>query len=250
MEQIIPRMVNWIDQYALVLYGICALGVLICLRTIIVKRRERRRSIFKLEREAALARESQAFSMTFLFLGIILTITAVKFYMAPSLEAITPTSTPTPTWFLFTEPPTRAVTPTATPTPAPPTATRRPVIPAATPTPTAPPTATLPPAARCTNPGVCISYPAANMRIAGVIEVRGTATIDRFQFYKVEYGIGENPEQWHSIGDIQRQPVTNGVLVIWNATGFPPGVYKLRLTVVDITGNFGPPHEVRVILGQ
>ena len=82
------------------------------------------------------------------------------------------------------------------------------------------------------------------------MEIRGTALIDRFQFYKVEYGQGENPQQWHSVSDIRKQPVGDGLLDTWNATGFPPGVYKLRLTVVDMTGNFAPPHEIRVIIGQ
>ena len=87
------------------------------------------------------------------------------------------------------------------------------------------------------------------MQVSGNVEIRGTAAIERFQFYKIEYGMGEKPSSWNSIGDIRKQAVADGVLASWNVAGFPPGVYKLRLTVVDMTGNFAPPHEIRVIVG-
>ena len=80
--------------------------------------------------------------------------------------------------------------------------------------------------------------------------IRGTAQIDNFQFYKLEYGLGENPQQWNSIGDIHRSPVADGALGVWDTAGFPNGVFKLRLTVVEISGNFPPPLEVRVIIQQ
>ena len=89
-----------------------------------------------------------------------------------------------------------------------------------------------------------------NQVIAGQVTIRGTAQIDQFQFYKLEYGLGENPQQWNSIGDIHRSPVADGALGVWDTAGFPNGVFKLRLTVVDASGNFPAPCEVRVIIQQ
>lgn len=89
-----------------------------------------------------------------------------------------------------------------------------------------------------------------NQVITGQIAIRGTAKIEAFQFYKLEYGIGEEPQQWNSIGEIHKTPVVDDVLGVWDTTGFPVGVFKLRLTVVDITGNYPPPCEVRVIIQQ
>jgi len=245
VENILARMVDWINAYALWLYLAGTLALLVCIRDMLAARRAKKRTIFKLEREVAAARESRALSLAFLFVGIIVAITAVKFYLAPSFAALPPTVTPTATLFVFEEPPTRTVVSTPTlPTPTP--TWRRPIL---APTPTPPATST-PVPVKCPSPGVCIRYPVDGMRVAGVVEIKGTATMDRFQFYKVEYGLGENPQRWHSISEIRRQPVTDGLLDTWNITGFPPGVYILRLTVVDITGNFAPPHEIRVIIGQ
>ena len=72
-----------------------------------------------------------------------------------------------------------------------------------------------------------------------------------FQYYKIEYGAGEHPSNWNVIGDLRRNQVSEGVLQSFNAAAFPPGVYFLRLTVVDLTGNFPiAPCAVRVFLGE
>ena len=95
-----------------------------------------------------------------------------------------------------------------------------------------------------------MTYPTDRQVISGTVTIQGTATVENLQFYKIEYGLGESPEQWHSIGEIQPAAVVNGVLGVWDTTGFPAGVFTLRLTVVDITGNYPPPHDVRVTIQQ
>ena len=246
MESIFPRVVDWVNQYATWIYVVCGVGLVICARTWFVARQSKKRAIFKLERELAVARESRAISMSALLIGVLVGVTALKFYVAPTIEAAPITPTATPTSFLFEEPPTREI-PTETPTSPLPTPTRLAIV--RTPEPPAPPTATPPPPMACPQPGVCITSPASGARVSGVVQIRGTANIDRFQFYKVEYGMGEEPSSWHSTSDIHGQPVADGLLETWNTAGFPDGAYKLRLTVVDVTGNFGPPHEIRVIVG-
>jgi hypothetical protein len=95
---------------------------------------------------------------------------------------------------------------------------------------------------------VCIIAPARGQVVSGEVVIRGTANIEAFQFYKVEYGLGDSPQQWHSLGDVRTTPVQDGTLVTWNTTGFPNDTFTLRLTVVDLSGNFGPPYEVRVVV--
>jgi hypothetical protein len=86
-----------------------------------------------------------------------------------------------------------------------------------------------------------------NAVLKGVVQIRGTANIRDFQFYKVEFGAGDEPLTWSVIGDdVVRKRVVNDVLVIWDTSKLPPGVHTLQLTVVDITGNYASPCKVKV----
>lgn len=76
--------------------------------------------------------------------------------------------------------------------------------------------------------------------------VTGTASIDDFQFYKLEYGFGPAPIDFFSIDEVQTTPVVNGILGSWNTGALPEGTYTLRLTVVDNSGQFPPPCDVVV----
>jgi hypothetical protein len=84
--------------------------------------------------------------------------------------------------------------------------------------------------------------------LEGVVEIWGTADIDQFQYYKVEYGVGETPPGWVVIDDLKDGPVSEGVLVVWNTAGFTSGTYILRLTVVDITGNYPLPCQLQLYI--
>jgi hypothetical protein len=83
-----------------------------------------------------------------------------------------------------------------------------------------------------------ISAPTAGSTVSGPIDVRGRALILDFQFYKVEYG-AVGSDTWVLIGpDVTRQTVENGKLATWQTTIIPDGQYRLRLHVVDPTGNY------------
>ena len=82
----------------------------------------------------------------------------------------------------------------------------------------------------------------------GPVQILGTANIPNFQYYKVEVGSGENPTSWSMFSDIHKSSIAGGLLDIWDPSAYPSGVYKLRLTVVDNTGNYPTPCEVRVIV--
>lgn len=83
-----------------------------------------------------------------------------------------------------------------------------------------------------------ITAPAANAQVSGSVVVQGTATAVDFQFYKLEFGQGAAPAEWSVIGDLHYAQVTNGTLGTWDVTGLAEGAYTLKLTVVDITGNY------------
>jgi tetratricopeptide (TPR) repeat protein len=92
---------------------------------------------------------------------------------------------------------------------------------------------------------VVIESPAADARLRGPVTIVGTAAIENFQYYKIEMGAGEAPTEW-SLLSTAPTPVNRGILATWDTDSLPPGIYTLRLTAVDITGNFPPPYLVRV----
>jgi len=216
------------------------LALLACLREIYRAQRSRVQTIFGLERELAATREARARLTMLAILVLLAALALLRYGIVPSYP-LPPLLQPTATQIFIPLPTSTPVTPT-------PTRTRIPTRPRPTSVQVSEtPTSTAGPAPPCSQPGVCITFPAPGQVVTGQITIRGTASIDAFQFYKVEYGLGEEPQQWHSIGDMQRTPVVSGVLGEWNTSGFPAGAVRLRLTVVDTSGNFPPPHEVRVV---
>lgn len=245
-----------INERTIWLYAACLLVVLFYVRAFLRARGERDNTVFTIEKEVAAHREGRAMSAIGLVFGVAVVITAVKFYLVPTvdLEALAPRPTPTltlplPTRVLATMTPT---SPAATNTPAPTSAVARPE-PTRAPLPTLPPPTVAPapvaaaPAA-CSNPSVQITSPGMNATLSGRVAVSGIASGGNFQFYKVEYGQGEQPGSWHVISDVHRSPVGGGVLEEFDTRILPNGVYWLQLTVVDKTGNFTNPCRVRVVI--
>jgi len=85
-----------------------------------------------------------------------------------------------------------------------------------------------------------IDSPLPNSFLQGRVQVKGSAVHPQFNFYKVEFGPGENPadDQMSIIGAIHEAQVTGNVLETWDTTLIPDGTYTLRLRVVDTTGNY------------
>jgi LysM repeat protein len=99
------------------------------------------------------------------------------------------------------------------------------------------------------NPSTRITFPRNDevLEFPGTFDIRGTASIDNFQFYKLELGMGKRPIEFWSIDEVKEKPVTMGFLVRdWNTGALPEGTYTLRLTVVDKTGNYPAPCDVIV----
>lgn len=118
------------------------------------------------------------------------------------------------------------------------------------PAPTATPTPTPTPQIAICHPKGNITYPTVNAVLDGwgTTFVKGTAAVDNFWYYKLEFGPGDLPAEWSLIKELHYQPVVNGILGDWNTGALPEGVYTLRLVVVDNTGNFPQPCQVRVIV--
>jgi hypothetical protein len=101
--------------------------------------------------------------------------------------------------------------------------------------------------------GVAITSPRdSGDPVRGKVSINGSASIANFQFYKVEFAAGNNPADtsFHNMAaDVHRSAVNNGLLDVWDTTGLPDGPYTLRLTVVDIRGNFPcPPIVARSVI--
>lgn len=235
--------VQLIVKYALWLYLFCAVGALLYLRAAAQARRERDRALFTLEREMASSRTLRYLLVALLFLMAGGSVFAVERYVAPALESSEPQEiAEVPTVFLISTPTSAFLPPTVTPTA---TATTRP-RPTRTPAPTASPTVAPTPVPQpppCPNPGARIISPGVNARLSGLVPIRGSAYAADFQFYKVEFASTSNLDHWSSISEVHRNQVSDGVLDVWNTDLLPPGDYILRLTIVDITGNY-PPQNI------
>lgn len=99
------------------------------------------------------------------------------------------------------------------------------------------------------SPNIRITFPRQGEVLNGVgsFNITGTASIEDFQFYKLEVGAGEVPGKFASIDEVKRKPVVNGILLRdWNTGALPEGTYTLRLTVVDNRGQFPRPCDVVV----
>ena len=238
-------LIEFVAEYSLWLYGICALGLLFYLRMAWVAEREKEQALFSLEREAAVGKRRRAIAMAF----IMAALAGGVYFLTNSLEPrlnlsarsdATPTSpllmpTPTPTF----APPT--ATPTATPTRKP---RKRTMAPTPTPSPTATPVPQLPP---CPNPKARLTYPTVKATLRGAVQVFGSACVDNFWYYKFEFRSEDFADEWHFIQRYEA-PVEDGLLGVWDTSPLPAGNYSFRLVVVDKTGNYPPPCEVRVTI--
>ena len=172
----------------------------------------------------------------------------------PTLEVIPTSPTPVPTVITPANTPTLKSTPTLMPTPTPsstlkPTSTRAPTF---TPVPTTPiptrptstytptPTHTLTPEdwviPECPDPRACLTYPTVNAELKGRVEISGTANTDNFDYYKFEYR-REGVSKWATLQTFQ-EPVTDGLLGVWDTSTLSAGDYWFRLEVVREDGNY------------
>jgi hypothetical protein len=238
-----PTLVRLIAKYAPYLYVVCALILLPFLREV-RKARLDRQSIFPLEKESAAKRSRRATFGIVLLLAIAAGIFYISSYVRPTIVELDGTPTPTSTTSLLLNTPTGPPPPpTETPTITP-TATRRPRPTPQQIAPTDTPASSVI-APNCPTPGVQLSFPGTNTVLKGTVEIRGSASIENFGYYKFEFKSLATTDEWHHVYTNQ-QPVPNGVLGYWNVDPLPAGPYLFQLVVVDITGNYPPPCQVTI----
>jgi len=198
-------LLRFLPPLEFVIYALLALGVLANARRIALARGELRKTIFGLEREALDSRQTRA-SLTIALLSLAggLVFAAVNLAL-PSLEraelvrttgSSEPQPTPSPTAFVLFGVDLSG----------------------------------------CANPRATITSPTPGQAVQGDVELRGSANIDQFAFFKYELSNPEAGDVWVTLA-ASNTPVTEDVLGMWDSTTVPPGVYHLRLLVTDSQGN-------------
>ncbi len=83
------------------------------------------------------------------------------------------------------------------------------------------------------NPEVNLSSPAMFSHVRGQVTLKGSAEGAGFQFFRLNFGQGLNPQLWLQIGSDTDQPVKAGTLGVWDTQGLN-GLYALQLQVVRL----------------
>lgn len=79
---------------------------------------------------------------------------------------------------------------------------------------------------------VSITGPAPYQYVSGGVVITGSANLDNFALYRIEFGQGLNPTEWTQLGGDHGSPVDNGPLEFWDTQAMTEGLYTLQLTVV------------------
>lgn len=246
--------VRLIAKYALWIYILCGVGMLLYLRAALSARNEGSQAIYSLERETAAKRVYSSSGMILVLLLIVVGVYTLSNYveLPPPNVNVTPapgaaetataqasgTGTPSagtvaPTTTNDGPAPDGAETPTKEPTP-----TRRPLVTAVV-LPTIEQNMPLPPVvpASCPHANAQISQPGQNQALDAGIEVRGTATKEGFDRYEFKFRNRDVPgDEWHWV-ETFRNPVSSGSLGFWSTAHLPPSRYEFMLIVIDKTGN-------------
>jgi hypothetical protein len=97
----------------------------------------------------------------------------------------------------------------------------------------------------CLNPTSTLTYPISGDELRGVVEITGTANIENFAFYKIEYLSTEPDSIWRAIS-AGTEMVMDDVLGTWDTSLVPTGDYRFRLVVTDTAGNAPLPCVVQI----
>ncbi len=102
----------------------------------------------------------------------------------------------------------------------------------------------------CADPQVQIASPLNGTAVDGTVVITGTAINERFQYYRLELASGLDPDSGYGEIAIGRASVEAGTLTSLDTTALANGVYTLRLTVVDGTGNYPPPCQIALVVAH
>jgi hypothetical protein len=210
---------KFLSDYEPLIYIGLAIGGLLSFRFLWRAWSEWRRAVYSLEREFARRRLGQSVFLVVLVIALSCVELITASFIVPSLPASY--FIPTPTLDLL-------ATPTGTISAE--LATQIALTPR--------PMATLSGSSGCFANKLMITAPKAGTEIKGVVDVKGTVSIDNFGFYKFEFA-QFNTDTWVTIA-ADRKEVQNDKLGEWNTTTLTPGDYQLRLVAVDNKGQTLP----------
>ena len=94
-------------------------------------------------------------------------------------------------------------------------------------------------------PRVEVTQPRDGDLVEGIVPVYGSARMDDFDHYEVQYGIGDNPIGWGPVA-WQNLVLEDAVLSTWDTRELRNGLYSLRVVVFDHHGNNAASPAVRV----
>lgn len=89
----------------------------------------------------------------------------------------------------------------------------------------------------CTNPGTVIISPVPGEHVRGIVVVRGTAATPNFAYYRIELR-PDGADVYNFYARAER-PVTNDVLGSIDTRIWAAGLYWIRVSVIDDSGNVG-----------
>jgi hypothetical protein len=228
--------VQFIARLSLILYILCAIGILLGVRAFVRGRHARHVAVFGLEREAAYNQQRRGVSAVLSLLVSAAAVYIISNIIAPNLGQ--PLAEPAPGPMLVTEQVT-ATQPAL-------------LFPTVTPTIGVPGQAT-PIAGEhingCEILGSTIYSPQPGQTVSGQVQVEGEANILNFSKYKFEINGPSTGGAWVVVGTYSA-PVASGILGAWDSTSLQPGTYQFRLVVVNTEGNFPTPCQVSVIVGS
>ncbi len=242
-----------IEQTATGIYLLCAIGVLVNLRSLMLARRELFGAEFELERELGLRRQAAATTWTIFLIELMLGVFAVSRVIAPTIRAdLLPTTNTTPVEasVFVTVAPNQVTAVNTLGTPIDPASLNDPfltltaapidagplILATATISPTPPGTIIpgAPPVTGCNSPEAMLQVPANGQVLYESITVLGTAYTANFARYKFEIsGKSTNDSFAPFEGDKTTAVTTNGVLGQLSLLPFEKGLYQFRLVVFD-----------------
>ena len=205
-----------IAQYQLWAYGVLAVLALLYVRSLWQAWTEVQRTVFGLEKENALQKQNVALAMLIILGALAVFIYMNQHVLVPNMEARKATPVPT------------AMPPTSTPI----TAGSGPLV---------------VDSSGCNNPGGTVTVPKSGQRLSGALDVQGSAFVDGLAFYTLEINGQQTGGQWLPVS-VGNQPVHDGLLGRFDASGYAPGDYVLRLVVKDTAGHYARPCEVLVTI--
>lgn len=222
----------FIEEQQAWFYSLLVLAGILYLRSAFQSLQELRAALFRLERERSRARLMRSLAMLLFILSVGVFVFIVTTFASPALS-IQDRPTALPTVSLLATPEMEGLagegaSPTGTP---------------------------LQPSELnsqgCENPSATISSPQDEDSISGAVTILGTANIQNFAFYKIEYRSVTPESNWMAILAGTETVCEEGCQVSeelgsWDTSLVTPGDYLIRLVVTDTAGNAPMPCTIRL----